>query len=211
MTNHSIIFERSKLSIEEALSAVRLGLRNMEVQPGGHYTLTRWSQDSIENDIVAVREGLGRDEIAQVVEPPDSYNDLSYELWVGTTAFLLGLRAYDQWTAVSLVFLGDAIAGRRPNWLLPILSGFCTALGSESAILCDENDEADTWHRLDAGESLALILLARVRGLDPLPPPLFALMRRGQYDPVILAESVARGVQTRVVLGGYICFTTLEL
>ena len=209
MSNHSINFSAIPRPFNQALEAIKNALSATDLKPGGYYRLIQWTQDDSDNEIVAVQRGLSRNHLPEIKEDPESFNAVTFVVWSETTELMLNLRRHDGWIQFSLVALEDLLSTRGEPWVTSTMSAFLATLKLDAAIVCDEEDEEEVERRMRAGEPLSALILSRVRGKDPLPVPLLALVKAELCDGTIWEQAAAQGVRGGITPRDYALFSTV--
>jgi hypothetical protein len=215
---HSIKFGLFQRPMADVIETVRQALRQLpDVQPGGNYTLSHWSDDESEHDIVAMKQGRSREALPVITEKPHTFNAVSFTLHLDlpetALQFLIIVRGKAAAVHVGVVFMSDILeeGSLGSSGVVKLLDTLLPALGKESALLCDKGDEGAVDGRLWAGESLSSIILARAKGEDPLPPPLLALLKADLCDDATLGAVREAGVKVRLTLKKHVVFSIVDL
>jgi hypothetical protein len=212
----SIAFGLLEGPMARVITLARTAFADLDLlAPGREYTLLNWTDDPDGPDLVTSQApaGMGLPAIAQA---PATFNQVTFTLHAATPTgtlaeVLLVIRSRAQGVFVSLVFMGNILESLGPNWVVRLLDVLVPRLGAEAAVLCDNGDEAETERRLLAGERVSAMVLARIAGRDPLPPPLLALVRSELCDEAALEQARQHGVAVRLSLRGNVVFSTIDL
>ena len=214
---HTVILGLLRRPMAEVIEQARKVVALIpDLQPAGHYRVSRWSDDGAEHEIIAQHKYADRRALPAVPEAPTKFNQVSYPLYAdGVPGYVaemsLLIRSYPESVSVDFIFMGNALEGLGASWIIKTLDAFLPPMGIESGILCDLEDTGTTINRVVAGEPLTDLIAARLKGKDPLPPPLLAVVKAERVDPEVWDAARDGGVNIRMTPKGFAVFLTVKL
>lgn len=210
LTAHSIALSDIALPHNEVVERIWRALETLGVKSGGAYCLKRYTPDG-SIILVADREGLPRESLPAVEESPDSYNSVTYSLWIDTMEILMLADGSVSPPEYTLVFMGNATKRPGQAWLARACEALLVTLGIEVAVLlASTGEETETEHRRAAGTPLVALVFERLRGLSPLGPPLLAVVDAKTVPSEIYEEAHAIGVRVGTMPSGAVMFSTIH-
>ncbi len=209
-TSHSVSFSTPILSHEDVLARFWACLRTAGAKGGGQYTLL-WLGDEETTRTVANVEGLSRETLPAITEPPSSYNDASFSMWIDTHEFLLTFHRTPREIRYGLLFISNAVRNPGPHWLTRLMGDLAKALDVDcAALLMNTGEEYDTHIRREKGEDFFDIIQDRALGNTDIGFPQLALLRQDKTDPELWEAARNAGHRIGIIRKDWIMISSIH-